>query len=136
MNELNEAGWPCHQMLAGDMHRISAEWLDGGRTVSLTYASASYKLSLFEQNGALDPDGLRGFDQRTINHANVWVRDGRPTVVTWDAEGVVYTLVTNAGRAHIASALGELPTRAPDAGPVHRIGTGFDRMATWVLPAA
>lgn len=136
LDELDQSGWPCHKTLAGDMHRVSATWLDNGQTVALTYANMTHKLKLFEQNGALDAAGLRGFDHRTVANANVWVRDGIPTIVTWDFDGVVYTVVTDAGRKHLAEALGQLPTRSPDGGPVKRIGHGLDRMTTWIAPAA
>lgn len=136
LTELANSGWPCRDTLAGDLHRIDAEWRDNGQTIALTYASASHKLKLFEQNGVLDTGGLLGFDHRTINNANVWVRDGIPTIVTWDFDGVVYTLVTDAGHKHIADALAELPTRGPEGGPAKRIGNGLDRMTTWLTPAA
>lgn len=136
MQRLNQTGWPCHDTLAGDMHRAKAAWIDGGQVISLTYINATHKLDLFEQNGVLDPDGLHGFDKRTISNASVWVRDGIPTVVTWDYDGVVYTIVTNAGKARIARAVSELPTPDPASGPAKRIGSGLDRMATWISPAA
>ncbi len=136
MSRLDASGWPCHDTLAGDMHRVRATWLDHGQVISLTYANTTHRLQLFEQNGVLDASGLHGFDRRTISDAKVWVRDGIPTVVTWDYDGVVYTVVTNAGKAHIAKALTELPTPDPDSTPAQRIGDGLDRMATWISPAA
>ncbi len=135
LNELDDSGWPCRESLAGDLHRVDATWVDNGQTIALTYASNTHKLRLFEQNGALETDGLNGFDHRTIGDAHVWVRDGKPTIVTWDHDGVVYTLVTDAGRPHIARALKQLPTPSPD-GPAERVGNGLDRMTTWILPAA
>lgn len=136
MTELNNSGWPCHGTLAGDLHRTGAQWVDDGQTISVTYANTTDKLKLFEQNGSLDADGLQGFDRRTIANADVWIREGMPAIVTWDHDGVVYTLVTDAGRQHIAAALRQLPTSAPDGGPVERIGDGFDKMASWIMPAA
>lgn len=136
IDELDDSGWPCPETLAGDLQRVDATWLDHGQTVALTYANTTHKLRLFEQNGVLDTDGLHGFDHRAINNANVWVRDGIPTVVTWDYDGVVYTLVTDAGEQHVVGALGQLPTQTPEGGPAQRIGTGLDRMANWITPAA
>ena len=136
MSRLNAAGWPCHETLAGDMHRVGAVLQQHGQVISLTYANSSHRLDLFEQNGALDADALHGFDKRTISNAKVWVRDGIPAVVTWDHDGVVYTIVTDAGEQHIARVLTELPTAAPSGSPARRISDGFDRMATWITPAA
>lgn len=136
IDRLNASGWPCHDTLAGDLHRVKAVWLDDGQVISLSYANASHRLELFEQNGVLDPGGLHGFDRRTINDAKVWVRDGIPAVVTWDYDGVVYTVVTDAGPTEIERVLTELPTPDPAGGPAKRIGSGLDRMATWISPAA
>lgn len=136
LSQLNASGWPCHDTLAGDMHRVKAQWLEHGQVISLTYANTTHRLDLFEQNGVLDPDGLHGFDKRTISDAKVWVRDGIPTVVAWDYDGVVYTVVTDAGRDHIAKVLRQLPTPVPADNPAKRIGDGLDRMATWISPAA
>lgn len=136
MNELDDAGWPCHDTLARDMHRTGADWLDNGSTIALTYANGIHRLQLFEQNGSLDTEGLQGFEKRRISNADVWVREGMPRVVTWDHDGVVYTVVTDAGNRHIADVVKELPTPAPDSGTVGRIGDGLDRMTTWIAPAA
>lgn len=136
LERLDEQGWPCHGALAGDMVRTRAVFLDDGGVVALTYANATHKLDLFEQNGALDPEGLRGFTQRTMHGSPVWIRDGLPTVATWANDGVVYTIVTDAGHDRLAQAVAELPTPKPARGPMGRIGNGFDRMATWVMPAA
>jgi len=136
IDELDDSGWPCPKTLAGDLQRVDATWLDHGQTVAFTYANTTHKLRLFEQNGVLDTDGLLGFDRRTINNANVWVREGIPMVVTWDHDGVVYTLVTDAGDQHVVEALGQLPTQTPERGPAQRIGTGLDRIANWITPAA
>jgi anti-sigma factor RsiW len=136
MSRLDAAGWPCHETLAGGMHRVRAVMLEHGQVVSLTYADSTHRLDLFEQNGALDAGALHGFDKRTVSDAKVWVRDGIPTVVTWDHDGVVYTLVTDAGQDRIERALTELPTPPPEHSPAQRIGDGLDRMATWITPAA
>lgn len=134
--QLEASGWPCPDLLAGDFSRVGAAWLDQGQVIALSYANAASKLNVFEQTGALDVNDLHGFDQRTISRARVWVRDGMPTVVTWDHDGIVYTVVTDAGRAHIARVVAQLPTGTPEASPVGRIGAGFDKMATWISPAA
>lgn len=136
LERLDAQGWPCHGALAGDMVRTRAVFLDDGSVVALTYANATHKLDLFEQNGALDPEGLRGFTRRMMHNSPVWVRDGRPTVATWATDGVVYTIVTDADHDRLARAVAELPTPEPEPGPMGRIGNGFDRMATWVMPAA
>lgn len=135
LQRLDAQGWPCHEWL-GDMQRTRAVLLDEGQVVSLTYANDTHRLDLFEQNGALDASGLRGFEQRTIGGAPVWVRAGIPTVATWADDGVVYTVVTDVDRDRLASVIAELPTPAPESGPVGRIGHGLDRMATWLSPAA
>src|SRR5680860_1271525 len=99
-------------------------------------ASDVYKRQkLFEQSGALDVAGLDGFVPETIGHTKVWVRDGTPLIATWDAKGVVFTVVTDAGKDELAPVIAELPTRKSSDGPFDRVGNGLDRMTSWLSAA-
>ncbi|MCW2748142.1 MAG: hypothetical protein JWP10_1284, partial [Nocardioidaceae bacterium] len=136
MNELDSSGWPCHVRLAGDLQRVSGEWVGDDQVVSLAYTNGTTRLSLFEQTGRLDEAELDGFEAKTIANARVWVRAGYPYIVAWDTDGVVYTLVTDASRAKVAEVVAQLPHRKVVSGPSHRISDGLDRMTTWLTPAA
>lgn len=136
MAELEDSGWPCHASLGGDLRRESGQLTDGDQVVNLVYSNASQRLSLFEQNGRLDVDTLQGFVPQKISDAKVWVREGSPSIVTWDDDnGVVYTVVTDADRDRIARVVAQLPTRRQVDGS-ERVAEGLDKMTTWLSPTA
>jgi len=135
MNDLDASGWPCYKTLAGDFEREGGHWWDHHEVVALTYTNGRSRMHLFEQNGALDHDALEGFEKTDWDGAQVWVRDGEPMLVAWDAEGVVYTLVTDAGDQPVGQVITQLPTEEPDGGAVDRVRDGFGRMADWLHAA-
>jgi hypothetical protein len=132
MAELDEYGWPCHDRLGGGLARVAGHYQDGQETVALVYSDGYDALSLFEQGGALDPGAVARFDRRMLAKRQVWVREGRPRIVTWAADGIVFTIVTELGDHRLAQALADLPRSAPQPDPVERIGDGLNRMTTWV----
>lgn len=135
MNQLDGSGWPCLPTLAGDLQRTSGRYVDHRETVALSYSNGDVKLDLYEQTGMLDRDGLDGFKAVKMGGALVWVREGLPMLVTWDDEGVVYTIATNADRGRVARAVAELPKGAVQKGPAGRVGDGLTRMTAWVNAA-
>jgi anti-sigma factor RsiW len=133
MAELDGDGWPCHEVLAGDLHRVSGSYTEGDEVVTLRYSDGRATLDLLEQNGRLDRDGLDGFEPARMGGADVWVRHGVPMIVTWDDAGTVYTIVTNADRQRVARAVAELPAGPQGhAGVTDRVGDGLSRMTSWV----
>lgn len=133
LDDLDRNGWPCHEMLGGDLARTSGSWADDA--VALSYSNGTAKLNLFEQTGMLDHASLRGFKQLELGRSDVWVRDGSPMLVTWDHDGVVYTIVTDADHDRVARAVSELPWGERGDGPVDRVGDGLTRMAAWMSAA-
>jgi anti-sigma factor RsiW len=132
MTELDGSGWPCHSTLAGDLHRVSGTFTDDREVVALSYTNGNAKLNLFEQNGSLDHDSVKDFRQTEMAGSDVWVRDGEPMLVTWDDEGVVYTIVTDADRGRVEQAVSQLPRGNHDESPPERVRDGLDRMTTWL----
>jgi hypothetical protein len=132
MVELDSSGWPCHQTLAGDLQRVSAQFTGADDAISLSYSDGLSRLNLFEQNGVLDPSALDGFQSQTMAGSQVWVREGSPTIVTWDDDGTVFTIVSDAGRERIAQAVGDLPTGAYHRDLGDRVGDGLNRMSAWI----
>lgn len=132
MTKLDGSGWPCLTTLGGDLHRVSGAFADRGEVVALSYSNGSAKLNLFEQNGSLDRDSVEGFERTEMGGSNVWVRDGEPMVVTWDDDGVVYTIVTDADRGRVEQAVSQLPRGAHEETPTERIRDGLDRMTAWL----
>lgn len=136
MADLDRSGWPCHPILAGDLERVAGSYVDDGRAVALAYTDGTTRLTLVEQNGALDPGSLDGFTAQTMSGAPVWVREGSPRVITWDAQGTVYTVVTDASRERIELVVGQLPHGIGASGPIDRVGDGLDKMTSWMSAAA
>src|SRR5690606_29696133 len=101
-------GWPCHEVLAGDLHRTTTAYDRLSDIVSVHNTDGVSRLSLYEQPGRLDPASLAGFEQRDRAGTPVWMREGVPTVVTWDQGGIVFTIVTDADTARIARAVADL----------------------------
>ncbi len=133
LDDLEHDGWPCRPTLAGDLDRTAGSWADDG--VVLAYTNGTARLNLFEQAGVLDDAGLEGFESVRLGGADVWVRDGSPMLVTWDDDGVVYTIVTDADRDRVARAVSELPSGTRDDDPMDRVGDGLSRMTAWVSAA-
>ncbi|GAA1751685.1 anti-sigma factor family protein [Aeromicrobium alkaliterrae] len=133
LDELDADGWPCHMTLAGDLERVEGR-LVGDAEVSLRYSGEHVQLQLIEQIGSLEPSAMTGFQLRTVAGSDVWVRDGIPTVAAWEADGIVYTVVTDASAERIAQVVGQLPS-TPTRSTVERIEDGLHRMTSWVSAA-
>jgi hypothetical protein len=132
MAQLHEYGWPCNARLGGGLERVSGQYRDGQATVALVYTDGVDGLNLYEQSGALAPAAVKEFDERWLAQRQVWVRDGRPRVVTWNADGVVFTVVTDLGDDRLGQAIADLPSDPARPGPVERVGDGLTRMTTWL----
>lgn len=135
MTQLDDSGWPCLATLAGDLHRVSGAFADHEEVVALSYSNGSAKLNLFEQNGLLDHDSVRDFEQSRMGGSDVWVRAGEPMLVTWDDDGVVYTIVTDADRRRVEQAVSQLPRGTRHEAPTERVRDGLDRMTAWLNAA-
>ncbi len=132
LTELDGSGWPCLKTLAGDMHRVSGAFADHQEVVALSYSNGSAKLNLFEQSGSLDHDSVEDFEPAEMGGSHVWVRDGEPMLVTWDDDGVVYTIVTNADRPRVEEAVSQLPRGTHRETPTERVRDGLGRMTAWL----
>lgn len=133
LDELDADGWPCHATLAGDLERVDGR-LVGDAAVALRYSGEHVQLHLIEQVGRLDDTALGGFERRTLADSVVWVREGQPNVATWEADGVVYTVVTDASVASVTDVVAQLPS-TPDRSAVERVEDGLHRMTGWVSAA-
>lgn len=133
LDDLDHGGWPCKATLGGDLDRTSGSW--AGDAVALSYSNGTARLNLFEQAGVLDPAGLQGFESSRLGQSDVWVREGSPMLVTWDHDGVVYTIVTDADEGRVAQAVGELPWGDDDQDPLDRVGDGLTQMTAWMSAA-
>ncbi|AWB93196.1 anti-sigma factor family protein [Aeromicrobium chenweiae] len=132
MNQLDSSGWPCREILAGDLHRVSGSYTEEGEVIALTYSDGRSSLNLFEQAGVLDRDELSGFERARLGGSDVWVREGMPLVLAWDRDGTVFTVVTDVDRARVGRAVAELPRMTHESGPTERVTDGLTRMSSWL----
>jgi len=135
MDDLTDFGWACHDVLAGDLRRVSGAYTDDDEVISLAYSDGVSRLNLFEQTGALDAARLDGFRSVQMAGARVWVREGAPTVVTWDDDGTVFTIVTDVDPARIEQVVADLPSSSHERGMGERVGDGLSRMSAWISAA-
>jgi hypothetical protein len=130
MYSLHGSGWPCHKDLGG-YQRVRGDLSADGSTLILRYRKDDEVLTLTEQVGALGPDALEGFSRVQVGRWHVWVKESGPTVVTWDAAGTVFTIVTQGPAQGLGAVLDALPHDVQQTGPLQRVGDGLDRMASW-----
>jgi len=130
-DHLDAEGWPCHEVLAGDMHRTMVVYDRTSDVVAVSYTDGTRRLRLYEQAGRLDRRALRDFERRAVAGTHVWVRQGTPTVVTWDRDGMVFTIVSDADLDRLVLAISQLPVGTSADSPWGRIGGGIDRMTSW-----
>ena len=132
LDELDRAGWPSRQRLGFDHYRLDGRMHDGREVVAQLYVGRGDVLVLVEQVGALDVDALDSFRPHVVANRELWVREGRPRVLTWDADGMVYAVVTSLPDAVLGRLLDDLPAPEPQPGPWDRIGAGLVRMTSWI----
>jgi len=132
MDDLSDFGWACHDVLAGDLHRVSGAYTEDAEAISLEYSDGRSRLKLYEQTGVLDEAGLDDFDRLGVAGSDVWVRRGSPAIVTWDDDGTVFTIVTDVDRDRIEQAIGDLPRSADERGVGARVGDGLSKMSSWI----
>lgn len=131
LDELDRAGWPSRHRLGHDYYRLDGRMHDGERAVAQMYVGPHDLLVLVEQVGSLDPDALTSWERRTIADHRLWVREGEPRVLTWDADGMVYALVTSLTDGELSRLLKDLPAPEPEPNAFERIGDGLVRMTSW-----
>ncbi len=134
LDRLVDAGWPCHAVLAGDLKRVDGYLDETDDSLAVRYAGEHVDVVLVEQVGSLDRDAVDGFERESVDGADVWIRHGLPTVATWEAGGLVHTLVTDGSPSRIAAVVADLPTTASRS-TVERIEDGLRRMTDWVAAA-
>jgi anti-sigma factor RsiW len=131
MDALDNSGWPSQASLGTEFMRVDAHLRDHREVVAQSYIGHGECVLLFEQVGRLADEALTAFRRDVVGDHSVWVRDGRPRIVTWDANGMVYTVVTQLSNEHLAPLLADLPAGPRPPSPLQRVRDGLVRMASW-----
>jgi sigma-E factor negative regulatory protein RseB len=131
---LRRHGWHCPAALPGSLTLVDARRGGEQDIVHLSYSDGIASVSVFEQRGRLDEDGLAGHRQQAADGHAVWVRGEVPRRVVWSSGGTVYTVVADAPERTVDAVVAALPHSAPGDGPLGRLGRGLDRVASWFNP--
>jgi sigma-E factor negative regulatory protein RseB len=134
---MTSRGWHCPDKLPGALDLVDAR--RGGDAdapiLHLSYSDGLATVSLFEQRGRLDAENLDGYRREEQDGRAVYVRDGMPQRVVWSARGTVFTLVADAPPSTVEEVVAALPHDPVEAsGTWHRLGRGFERVASWFNP--
>lgn len=134
---MSSYGWDCPRRLPGPLQLVDAR--RGGKDsaiVHLSYADGIASISVFQQDGRLDPASVAGYRLTEVDGDQVWVRDSVPRRVVWSSGGRVFTVLADAPQRTVDRAVVLLHERADqgEGGPVDRLGRGLDRVASWFNP--
>ena len=133
-SSLTDNGWACPPSLPSDFSLTLLHRLQGSHDVMhAAYSDGLSSVSIFEERGDLDTDALAGYRQVTSDDSSVWVQQGLPTVVVWEADDTVYTMVTDAPESTTAELVASLP-HEPDQGDGNRLGRGLTKIGSSVVP--
>jgi sigma-E factor negative regulatory protein RseB len=112
---------------AGDRFRLVGRYDEAHGTLHLFYSDGLFSVSVFEQQGDLDPAGLpAGAEPRTVQGRDVrQYRTPGGVVMVWQSDDVVYTSVSDAPVDQMDQVLADFgPSPTPNA---------LDRVTNFVL---
>jgi hypothetical protein len=95
----------------GNGYRLVGSYEKPGHVIHLFYSDGLHGLSVFEQRGHLSASAMPAGGRRVEldgRSVQTWSTPAGETVV-WESDGVVYTVVSDASRADVAAAVGDLP---------------------------
>jgi sigma-E factor negative regulatory protein RseB len=135
VRRLGADGWSTPSALPHGLDLVDSRiaGVGQGEVLHLTYSDGLSTLSVFEQEGRLDTDKLRGWHQERRGGTRVWSWPGAPLSVTWSAHGRVFSVVTDdAGR--LDNVVAQLPHGPKHPGVLSRMRAGAGRLLSWVNP--
>lgn len=131
MDELDESGWPSQKRLGPGFVRVDGHLHDNHEVVAQVYVGHGESVLLFEQVGTLDDEAMKSFERHLVADRLVWVREGDPRIVTWDSDGMVYTVVSDLPDQHLGQLLADLPAPPEEPTALDRVRSGLVRMSSW-----
>jgi len=133
---LRSEGWSVPEALVPGLALVDGRRYTeaGATTLHLTYSDGLSAVSLFQQRGRLDPDGMSGWHVERRGNAAVLVQPGAPERLAWSDGGTVFTLVADVPDPAVDPAVAELPHRSDPGGFAHRFRRGIDRVGSWLDP--
>lgn len=132
LERLRQQGWMCPENLPRGLTLYAAQRMTTptGEVVHLSYSDGISSVSVFEQPGRLDVDGLEGYEALRLATSTVYMRSGVPISMVWQSERSVLTVVADAPASTVADVVNALPHAEPaEEGIMARLGRGVDRAA-------
>ncbi len=130
MDELHESGWPSQERLGPGFFRVDGHLHENREVVAQVYVGHGESVLLFEQVGILDDAAMDSFERHLVADRLVWVREGHPRLVTWDSDGMVYTVVSDLPDQHLSQLLEDLPPPPKEPTALDRVRSGLVRMSS------
>lgn len=131
MDELDQSGWPSQPKLGPGFVRVDGHLHENREVVAQVYMGHGKSVLLFEQVGTLDDEAMESFERHLVADRLVWVREGTPRIVTWDSDGLVYTIVSDLPDQHLGQFLEDLPAPPKEQTVLDRVRSGLVRMSSW-----
>ncbi|HTY71513.1 MAG TPA: sigma-E factor regulatory protein RseB domain-containing protein [Actinomycetes bacterium] len=130
---LAAGGWDCPRHLPGDLtlYDVRRSAATGAAVVHLAYSDGLVSVSVFEERGHLARAGLAGYTRATMAGRTVYTRGSDE--VTWAADGIVYTVVSDTP-TDVSAIVAALPGEEEPAGAWARIRRGMHRLGSWIDP--
>ena len=130
MDELDESGWPSQKSLGPGFVRVDGHLHEHREVVAQVYVGHGESVLLFEQVGTLDDGAMKSFERHLVADRLVWVREGQPRIVTWDSDGMIYTVVSDLPDQHLGQLLEDLPAPPKEPTILDRVRSGLVRMSS------
>jgi sigma-E factor negative regulatory protein RseB len=133
---LRKQGWPVPSKLAGDMALVGvsrATPVPGpGSVLDASYSDGLSVVSVFMQHGQLAKT-LPGWTRTDVHGFTVYSSEPDERSLAWSADGVVYTVISDAPQATVDTVIAQLP-HDRSGGLWQRVGRGLKRMGSWFNP--
>lgn len=132
--KLRKAGWPVPSRLDGNMSLIgvSRDEAKSGVVVDASYSDGLSVVSVFMQRGQL-AGALPGWRTAQVRGLRVYSSEPDHRSLAWSADGVVYTVISDAPPASVDLVVAQLP-HDHDVGLWQRVRRGLDRIGSWFNP--
>lgn len=131
---LRREGWPVPSRLGGDMSLVgvSRGQAKSGAVVDASYSDGLSVVSVFMQRGEL-AGALPGWQAAQVRGLPVYSSEPDHRSLAWSADGVVYTVISDAPPAAVDLIVAQLP-HDHDVGLWQRVRRGLERIGSWFNP--
>jgi sigma-E factor negative regulatory protein RseB len=135
-NAMRAEGWHVPERLGSGLEMYEARLTGDGdeRVLQLTYSDGVSAVSLFQQKGRLDGDGVEGWREEKVAGHDVHVQGAFPQRVVWAGDGYVFTVVAECQAQTLDDLVGALPHGNPGPSVTTRLGNGVARVGSWFNP--